>query len=254
MTTSQIVIATGLPALAAAVQTEQEQVKCCFPDPSAKKDASDVLRDAVHEWHTEPATAKKKYGDIKDWDTSEVTTMTALFDCTNGGTPWTIQGDISKWDTSKVEDMSTMFAGQKNFTQDLSLWDTSNVKAMTMMFANCDIKDSGLNSWNVASVGLKVNSKLGVFSGMVSMFYNATNFDGDLSKWDTKNVNAMDSMFQLANKFSHHDDVEKWNITSLQSADAMFSDSKLAKHAQLCHKFEKQLNLTSDKQLGCTVE
>jgi len=48
-------------------------------------------------------------------------------------------GHISNWDTSNVTDMSEMFNEASNFNQDISNWDTSNVTNMSDMF-----KDSKL--------------------------------------------------------------------------------------------------------------
>ena len=48
----------------------------------------------------------KKYGNIEDWNTSEVTDMNRLFQFRNY-----FNEDISKWDVSKVTNMRSMFHG-----------------------------------------------------------------------------------------------------------------------------------------------
>ena len=43
------------------------------------RDDTDIKK-AVNEWCSNPLTAKSKYGDISEWDTSAVTSMEELFD------------------------------------------------------------------------------------------------------------------------------------------------------------------------------
>ncbi len=88
------------------------------------------LKTAVKDWFTDRTTALTKYGNISDWDTSEVTDMTYLF-CSNYGQcpdhnvpSAEFSEDLSRWNTSKVTSMNSMFR-RANFNADLSQWDTS---------------------------------------------------------------------------------------------------------------------------------
>ena len=67
----------------------------------------------------------KKYGKIKDWNTSDVTDMNRLFQFRDY-----FNEDISKWDVSKVTDMSGMFNHAESFNQPIGEWDTSNVLSL----------------------------------------------------------------------------------------------------------------------------
>jgi len=69
----------------------------------------------------------KKYGKIRDWNTSEVTDMSKLF-CSYHD----FNEDISKWNTSKVTDMKWMFMQAKSFNQPIGGWDTSKVITIGM--------------------------------------------------------------------------------------------------------------------------
>ena len=67
------------------------------------------------------------YGPITDWDVSEITDMSNLFNNgrskqDNSGTidTTTFNEDISNWDVSNVIDMSSMFEGASNFSQRLT--------------------------------------------------------------------------------------------------------------------------------------
>jgi surface protein len=55
------------------------------------------------------------YGDLSEWDVSNVTNMNDMF-----AFAWSFNGDLSKWDVSNVTKQSGMFSGTKSFTWDLS--------------------------------------------------------------------------------------------------------------------------------------
>ena len=74
--------------------------------PEFKPDTREKLKAAVNLWNDERTKAKEQYGDISDWDTSNVTDMTDLFDGISK-----FNDDISKWNTDKVTTMEGMFRG-----------------------------------------------------------------------------------------------------------------------------------------------
>ena len=61
-------------------------------------------------------------------------------------------GEISNWDTSNVTDMGDMFRDATAFNQPLNKWNVSNVTDMTMMFYNATAFNQPLNDWNVSNV------------------------------------------------------------------------------------------------------
>ena len=92
------------------------------------RDDTDIKK-AVNEWLSNPITAKSKYGDVSEWDTSAVTSMKELFNDKEE-----FNEDISQWNVSNVTDMSYMFPGASSFNQDISQWNVSNVTDMSSMF------------------------------------------------------------------------------------------------------------------------
>ena len=90
-----------------------------------------------------------KYIDISDWDVSNVTNMSYMFDeCKELESI----GDISKWDVSNVRFMPFMFFGCRYFNQDISSWNVSNVTDMKYMFWECESFNQDLSKWNVSNV------------------------------------------------------------------------------------------------------
>ena len=74
---------------------------------------NETIREAVKEWCEDQEnrwygqfseSALNKYGDINEWDTSEVTDMSNLFEGS-----YFFNSPIDKWDVSSVDNMDEMF-------------------------------------------------------------------------------------------------------------------------------------------------
>lgn len=168
------------------------------------------------------ANAKKFDQDIGDWDTSNVTDMSDMFDGTsfnNGGS-----GSIGRWDTSEVTDMNSMFMCNDAFDQDIGRWNTGAVTNMSWMFAQepgCSDGGSafdnggspGIGSWNTSSV-----------TDMSAMFENATKFDQDIGGWNTGSVTSMQLMFSGAMSFNNggSTSIGSWDTSRVTDMDQMF--------------------------------
>ena len=61
-------------------------------------------------------------------------------------------GDISQWDVSNVTDMGGMFGNASSFNQPLNNWNVSNVRRMRDMFTGATSFNQPLNNWNVSNV------------------------------------------------------------------------------------------------------
>ena len=85
--------------------------------------------------------------DISDWDVSNVTDMSGMFD---GAAQF--NADLSAWDVSNVTDMSRMFSRAAQFNADLSDWDTSKVGKMSYIFQYASAFDQNLGNWNIQNV------------------------------------------------------------------------------------------------------
>ena len=58
---------------------------------------------------------------------------------------------------------------------------------------------------------------------MQAMFYQASAFKGDISKWDVSSVTYMSCMFIDSASFS--DDISKWDVSSVTYMSRMFFDT-----------------------------
>ena len=78
------------------------------------------IQDAVNLWISDQQAAISSYGNISEWDVSDVTDMSQLFKNKQN-----FNDDISSWNTSNVTNMAEMFSFAVTFNQDISSWDTS---------------------------------------------------------------------------------------------------------------------------------
>ena len=102
------------------------------------------LDDAVKLWTANEYDAKRRYGDIKDWDVSDVKDMSGLFKDNT-----TFNADISRWDVSSATNMDSMFEGATSFNADISGWDVRNLKSMEKIFFNATNFNQNIGLWPV---------------------------------------------------------------------------------------------------------
>ena len=165
--------------------------------------------------------------DVTKVVTSRITDMYAIFNKPlNNGLPVSdtiFNQDISNWDVSNVTDMSWMFDGATAFNQDIGSWDVSNVTSMKGMFAGATAFNQEIGSWNVSKV-TTMSAKFTVASSfnrdisnwdvsnvtdMGYMFERATAFNQDIGSWDVSNVTDMGHMFAST---SFNQDIGAWDV------------------------------------------
>jgi len=117
----------------------------CYASVNSNED----LRTAVSEWLDNPASAKIIYGEISDWDVSEVTDMSYLFgfDGTAGSSN-DFNDDISSWDVSSVTTMYGMFNVNQVFNQNISSWNVSSCMNFAYMLHDAKNFNQTL-CWNI---------------------------------------------------------------------------------------------------------
>lgn len=121
------------------------------------------------------------YGEIEDWDTSQVTNMSEVFNNT------TFNRDISSWDVSNVTNMYKMFFQAYSFNQPIGTWDVSQVTNMNQMFHEAISFNQDISEWNVSSV-----------TDMNKMFSHAHEFNQNLSSWNFETVSNLENFLFLS--------------------------------------------------------
>ncbi len=183
-----------------------------------------------------------------DFDTHNVTNMSALFNSTyNYKIP---SEDLQKFDTSKVTNMRQMFryhankidTSEEEYTLDLSSFDTRNVTTMEEMFYGCEtLTGLNLSSFDTGKVttmknmfyqdkALKeldiTNFNTSKVTDMGYMFYYLKLPSLDVSHLDTSSVKNMSYMF--GNCFYLESlDVSNFDTSKVENMQGMFKSIKL---------------------------
>ena len=211
------------------------------PDLSQVTDMSYMFKSQVDN-EFEIADGKRDFtlyiSGVEDWDVSNVTNMSRLFDGALG-----FNQDIGNWDVSNVEDMSYMFSWAINFDQYIGLWDVSKVTNMAGMLRMAILFNKDISGWNVSNVsdmsymfsGEMFFEIYSIFNQDISawdvanvkdmghMFFSNDEFNQKLENWDVSNVENMDSMFWFAGKFNQS--IADWDVSNVKNMDYMFSDA-----------------------------
>ncbi|MEG2887091.1 MAG: BspA family leucine-rich repeat surface protein, partial [Aurantimicrobium sp.] len=177
---------------------------------------------------------------IGNWNTSSVTNMSRMF-----GSATAFNQPIGNWNTSSVTNMSGMFEYALAFNQPIGNWNTSSVTDMSNMFATATSFVQDINfkpqtgAWNTHNV---VN-----MSGMFSVFCNCISFaQSPVTDWDTSNVTDMSEMFFGASHFNP--DLSRWDIRSLANASNFLDYSNMSPQ-----NFSKLLSTWSTAQRQSSV-
>ena len=170
---------------------------------------NDSLRQAINEYSLNRNNAMTRYGEMRHWNTVNVTNMSRLFSTYI----FTGMNDelVEDWDVSNVTDMSYMFANivSSRFNQQLDKWNVSKVTNMSYMFHTCAVFKSPLNSWNVSNV-----------TNMEKMFYFCAFFNQPLDSWNVSNVTNMSSMFAGCGSFNKP--LDNWDVSNVRDMSYMF--------------------------------
>jgi len=177
---------------------------------------------------------------IKNWDTSSVTNMESMFrSASSFNQP--LPTDGNKWNVSSVTTFKSMFQLASVFNQDISSWNVSAGTDFTYTFYNADAFNQDLSNWtfttdsdidafgmframNVFNSPLNWGSKTARFTRTAGMFWASTNFNQDISGWDTSNVTDMNSMFNNATSFNQ--DIGSWDVSNVTNMTSMFYDAR----------------------------
>jgi hypothetical protein len=170
--------------------------------------------------------------DIYDFDTSKVINMAGMFSCYNNITVEDVYIDFFKnWDTSNVTDMSAMFIGNGLYSYfanqqygyydgttyiDLEGLDTENVTDMSSMFSNNRAVIKSFDYLNTMSL----NDGASMFMSLGTLISDDVQ-DYDFNSLKMDNLTLGNSMFSSvrAKKL----DISSWNLNNLESANNMFN-------------------------------
>jgi len=121
---------------------------------------------------------------------------------------------IEQWGTIEWKSFKNAFFGCSNLTNYNAVDEPNltNVIDMSRMYSNASNFNGDLSSWNTNSV-----------TNMNNMFFGAFSFNGNLSSWNTSNVTDMNSMFFAAINFNG--DISSWDTGNVTNMSLMFQNT-----------------------------
>ena len=96
----------------------------------------DELQNVLIRYMSVDYNIEQLYGHPNTWDITSIESLAGLF---NVEPLKDFNADISNWDTSEVTDMSSMFENCTSFNQDISMWNIKKVTNMSKMFKNATV-------------------------------------------------------------------------------------------------------------------
>jgi len=194
---------------------------------------------------------------MKNWDTTSVTNMTAMFTgCSNLSPLVDLSGwqtrnlllaeglfgscsqfgglGIDRWNTSSVTNMIGMFHNCVGLLPNLDftpgkggnpgIWNTANVRAMDSMFFGCAVTGVGIGLWSTQSV----QTMTGMFAFCPKLVVDFTpGKGGNTAVWNTGNVFNMQKMFYYATSTNNFAGIPLWNTSSVNYFDSMFEGANI---------------------------
>ena len=122
---------------------------------------------------------------------------------------------ITATDRPNLRDTTSLLRAFDNSAVDtipnIGQWDISSVETMESMFNGSNF-NGDLSGWDTSNV-----------TNMARMFNNASSFDRDISGWDVSSVETMQRMFFGASSFDR--DISGWDVSSVETMEGMFNSA-----------------------------
>jgi len=152
-------------------------------------------------------TSKDNIKDIKQWGTVCSDYKYAFFNCSN------LTG-ISATDAPYILDVQGMFQACTllgTTTTNMNNWDLTTLTntIISGMFSNCSNFNANISSWNTSNV-----------TNMGGLFLLCSVFNQNINNWNVSNVTYFGQMFDNALAFNQN--IGNWNVSSAINMNSMF--------------------------------
>lgn len=129
---------------------------------------------------------------------------------TNTSGSGSLELTVQRWGKNKYKGLEKMFAGfhTVEFADSAGVPDLSQATSIERVFEYVESIIGDLNKWDVSHI-----------ENFSSAFHDSQ-FNGDISKWDTRNATTMRDMFMSA--FYFNGDISRWNISRVTDMRSMF--------------------------------
>ena len=127
--------------------------------------------------------------------------------------------EVIQWGDTEWSKMTLKGAANLTTIPQESIFTLKDEGDMSAFFQDCTLFTGENVNWGLWQQVIDNSDK-----NLTSMFKNALNFNGDISGWDTSNVENMSSMFYdaLEGSMSFTQDISGWDVSAVTSFDYMF--------------------------------
>ncbi|MFI1773216.1 BspA family leucine-rich repeat surface protein, partial [Thalassobellus citreus] len=133
----------------------------------------------------------------------------------NGSTSASKIKSIDQWGCNPWESMRDAFKGCANVIVNATdIPNLNNVTSMREMFSGATSLGGGTGNWDWST---------GNVTTMESLFFEATNFNKDISTWDMSSVTTTNTMFCNASTFNQN--IGNWDVSNVLLMSGMFCNA-----------------------------
>jgi len=127
-----------------------------------------------------------------------------------------VTGDIYLPDHQAISDLTETFMDTPDFTGQggIGTWYTDNTQNAINTFFNAPNFNTDISAWNMSKV-----------YSMSNMFYNATSFNQPLNNWNVSSVVIFTGMF--TNALSFDQPLNTWNTAKAEAMNGMFNNASV---------------------------
>ena len=129
-----------------------------------------------------------------------------------------------------------------------SFYNTNVTNLKIIQFDNIPLSRGGSQFASVNNLTIQDTKSPNILSNtsMARMFQNATNFNSNISRWNTSNVTNMSSMFQNATAFnqkiSYDASNNYWDTTNVTNMNSMFDSATVFNNGQAANGITQPMN------------
>ena len=120
----------------------------------------------------------------------------------------------------ELQDLLNQLLEERGNEGDFNDIDTSKITDMSDLFYDLTDFNGNISQWDVSNV-----------TNMSSMFYKCKSFNKDISNWDVSNVTNMYSMFRVCRSFNQ--DISSWDVSKV-----MFKHSNVFNNCIIKEKYK----------------
>ncbi|GMH49861.1 hypothetical protein TrVE_jg3932, partial [Triparma verrucosa] len=150
-----------------------------------------------------------------------------------------IYGELNNWNVSEVTDMKNLFKDMEDFNENISAWNVGRVESFAGMFKNAtSFNKSKIKGWKPQQREWKLRND--TLKTAVKEFKEdkelAIVIYGELNNWNVTEVTDMKYLFKDMESFN--EDISRWNVRNVDHFDGIFDNTPFRKYQKLVESWK----------------